>query len=365
MRYFVCSLLLIGLAFRTYGEDKKNDWVAEDLKGKVKSMTIRGFRAEHGPDGVAIKGRLVHTTIKRYNENGYLLESTSSIGGTSVGSGPALPYRSARIVYQYDKYNTLVGSCSYNTEGQLQDSSVHIVDERGNRITWKIFKANKVQEWEYVSEYDNNGNLLETNDYQWGKLLTRHTYRYNDANKVTMESENGPDGHLQGRHTYRYDENMNMIEKIDFNGNGDFVSRHTYAYNDYNWVIEEHEFKSDLSDKSTKILTEYDNLGNVAELRQFDENGKLIYYGKFDRYKNHLADITYGPDGSVREKVTAQYKYDSYGNEIEEILQLAERSPALKSTYKYEYDVEGNWIRKTVYEDGEAVRIAERELEYY
>jgi hypothetical protein len=90
-----------------------------------------------------------------------------------------------------------------------------------------------------------------------------------------------------------------------------------------------------------------------------------MYYGKFDRFGNHLADIAYNADGAIREKVIASYKYDEFDNEIEEILQLSEKMPAMKSTTKYEYDYSGNWIRKTVYEDGEPVRIAEREIEYY
>ncbi len=364
-KLIVYLVLTLGIVYTTNAQDKKNDWTAEDLKGKVKKMTIRGFRAEPGPNSSAIKGRLVHTTVKTYTESGYLLESISSIGGSSVGKGPELPFRSAKIVYKYDKYNTLVGSCSYNTQGQLEDSSIHEVDERGNRIIWKIFKGNKVQEWEYISEYDNTGNLLETNDYHWGQLITRHTYRYNDHNKVTMESDHGPDGRLQGRRVMKYDENWNKIEMTEFDGSGNFVSKHTYFYNDYNWVIEEREYLTDGVEKYTRIVTDYDNLGNVSELHQYDENGKLIYYGKFDKFKNHLADITYAPDGRIREKITAQYKYDSYGNELEELLQLSEKSPVIKSIYKYEYDVEGNWIRKTVFEDGEAVRIAERDLEYF
>jgi hypothetical protein len=344
--------------------DKTNDLDAEDLRGKVQKMTIRGFRAIAGPQGTALKGSLVHTTVKEYNLAGYLLESTSSIGGNKIGTY-TMPYRSARIAYKYDNHNNLLSSCSYNTQGQLEDSSVHEVDKMGNRLIWKIFKRNGFLDWEYVSEYDNTGNLLESNDYHRKQLETRHTYRYNDNAKCVMESDYDPDGRLVLKKVNKYDEEWNKIEVVDYNGNGSFNSRHTYVYNQWGKPIEEREYKTDGSEKCTKILNNYDNKDNLIEIKQYDENGKLLYLGKFDQYHNHLADITYNLDGSIREKVTAEYKYDAYGNELEELLKLAERVPAIKSIYKYEYDYMGNWIKKTVFEDGEAVRMSERELVYY
>lgn len=345
-------------------ENKKTDWAAEDLHGNVKSVTIRGFKAERGVQGTVLKGSLVHTTRKEYNASGYLLESTSAIGGNRIGTY-MMPYRSARIVYRYDKYNNLQSSCSYNTQNKLEDSSVHEVDKMGNRIIWKIFKGNGQQEWEYISEYDAAGNLLEINDFHWGRLEVRHTYRYNDLNKCNMESDYDPDGKLRQKKLHKYDDEGNRVETIDFNGTGSFNARHTYAYNPWHNVIDEREYKIDGSERHTKILREWDNQDNLTELKQYDEDGKLLYMGRFDKYGNHLADITYAPDGSVRERVTAEYKYDAYGNEIEEVLKLAERAPALKSVYKYEYDYMGNWIKKTVYEDGDPVRLTERELTYF
>ena len=364
MRLFVATCILAGLSFSSFGQDKKNDLAAEDLRGKVQAMTIRGFRAQAGLAGSVLKGNLVHTTIKKYNTNGYLLESTSSIGGNKIGNID-MPYRSAKIVYKYDKYNNLLSSCSYNTEGKLVDSSIHEVDKMGNRIIWKIFKGNGYQEWEYVSEYDNTGNLLETNDYQWSKLIARHTYRYNDNSKCVMESDYNPDGRLNLKRQFRYDENWNKVEEIEFNGNGSYHARRTFGYNQWGKAVEEREYLTDGSEEHTKVLKEYDTEDNVIEIRQYDIKGKLVYLGKFDKHNNHLADITYNADGSIREKVTAEYKYDAFGNEIEELLRLAERVAAIKSTYKYEYDFMGNWIKKTVFEDGEPVRIAERDLVYY
>lgn len=360
------TCLFLGAGYPLMAQKKKGetDWANESLKGRVKEMKIRGFRADAGPDKMVLKGAMIHTTTKSYTDHGYLLESTSSIGGNSI-NGIKIPYRSARIVYKYDKNDNLLGSCSYNTYNQLEDSSIHVVDEMGNRMIWKIFKGNGVQEWEYVSEYDNTGHLLETSDYHWGKLIMRHTYRNNDYGKCIMQSDYGPDARLVSKKTFSYDDRWNKIEETAFKGNGSFDVRHTYKYDGLNRMIEEREYASDLSEQCTLLKNTYDNEGNVIHIEQYDERGKLVYEGKFDSHGNHLSDISYNADGSIREKVTAQYKYDAYDNEIEEILKLAERMSAIHSVYNYDYDMTGNWVKKTVYEDGEPVRIAEREISYY
>jgi hypothetical protein len=362
MRIFAATLLLVSFALTSHGQ--KNDLNAEGLKGKVKSVTTRGFRAVAGIQGTVLKGSLVHTTIKKYDYAGYLLESTSSIGGNKV-AGVEMPYRSARIAYKYDNQHNLVSSCSYDTRGNLQDSSLHFVDKRGNRVYWQIYKGNGYQEWEYITEYDNAGNLLESNDYYRSKLLTRHMYRYNDQGQCITENELNPDGTLKLKKIFSYDADGNKSEALEFNGNGSFSIRHTYLYNSMRLVIEEREYLVDASDVYSKILTTYDAEGNMIELKQYNDKGKMIYYGKLDKYGNHLSDIGYNPDGSIHDKITAQYKYDEFGNELEEYLYFSQGGYAVKSTYKYVYDMDGNWVKKTVWEDGEPVRIAERDIDYY
>jgi hypothetical protein len=362
MRIIAATFLLISLAFGSYGQ--KNDLKSEGLKGKVKSITTRGFKAVAGIQGTVLKGSLVHTSIKKYNYDGYLLESTSSIGGNTVG-GIQLPYRSAKIIYKYDNQHNLISSCSYDTYGKLQDSSVHFVDKMGNRVYWQIYKGNGYQEWEYISEYDNSGNLLETNDFYRSKLLTRHMFKYNDQSKCTMENELNPDGTLKLKKLFTYDDAGNRIEALEFKGNGSFSIRHTYLYNAMGLPVEEREYLVDGVEVYSKILTDYDAEGNVIELKQYNDKGRMIYQGKLDKYGNHLSDIGYNPDGTIHDKITAQYKYDEFGNETEELLYFSQGAYGVKSTYKYVYDMDGNWSKKTVWEDGEPIRIAERDIDYY
>jgi hypothetical protein len=151
---------------------------------------------------------------------------------------------------------------------------------------------------------------------------------------------------------------------VDFNTANGLEARHYFKYNAQNLPIEEYEYASETAKKFKKTLTNYDAEGNVIEIKQYSENGVLIYEGRFDKYGNHLADVAYNEDGSLHDKITAEYRYDSKGNEIEETLHYTDGAAAT-SISKYEYDAHNNWIRKTVFEDGQATRVIERDITYY
>lgn len=361
MKQFICAFILLNIFFTGRAQEKP-DVVSEGLKGDIKSIIIRGYSATT-VDGKTKKTFPIATTIKRFNEAGLL---TETISGTGYDTVPVkgTNIRGARIVYKYDHLNNLLGSCSYYTDGRLSDSSIHEVDKMGNRTFWKIFKGGTVPVWEYVREYDNVGNLLETNDFHNGKLELRHTYRYDDNSRCIKESDYDPYGRLKWEENTKYDAKGLKTESIDFNTVTGVETRFYYKYNEKGLPIEEYEYTGENTKKFKKKLTNYDADGNVIELKQYSENGILLYEGRFDKYGNHLADVAYNEDGSLHDKITAEYKYDSRGNEIEEALHYTDGSGAI-SIGKYEYDQKNNWIRKTVFEDGEATRLIEREITYY
>ncbi|MES2702640.1 MAG: hypothetical protein V4649_08380 [Bacteroidota bacterium] len=361
MKFSILVVLCIGFSLSLSAQEE-NDLTAEKLKGPLKSIIIRGYRGEI-KNGKPRKTRALHTTTKTFNRRGFLTETTSTIGGDTV-AGQGITFKSARLIYKYDDNNHLIGSTSYDANGRIKDSSIQAVDKMGNRVEWVIYKADGSRDWMYISEYDLAGNLLETNEYKREKLETRHTYRYNDQNQCNMESEYNADNRLAWKETFKYDGKGNKTEVLDFKGNGSFDARYTYKYNDIGKPVEEHEYQTEDENKYKKILTKYDNDGNVVEIVQYNENGKLDYIGKLDKYGNHLADVQYGPDGTIKQRITAEYKFDDMENETEEILVYLDGSKTVTKS-SYEYDKNGNWTKKVVLEDGEVSRIVEREIVYY
>jgi len=349
----ILIFLLVSLSLQSSAQDK-TDLASEGFKGNIKSIAIRGYSAET-VDGKTVRGWPITTTIKRFNPHGFLTETISGTGRDTIPV-KGTNVKGARIVYKYDDLDVLLSTSSYYTDGKLDDSSTHEVDKMGNRTFWKIYKAGGLLNWEYVREYDNVGNLLEINDYHQGHLETRHTYRYNDQSKCTKESDFDENGRLKWEENTKYDDRGNKTEAISFNTADGKETRRYFKYNEKNKPIEEDEYGAENTKKFKKTINNYDSQGNVIEIKQYAENGVQIYEGRFDKYGNHLADIAYNEDGSLHDKITAEYKYDSRGNETEEALHYTDGS-GTTSISTYEYDRENNWIRKTVFEDGEATRV--------
>jgi hypothetical protein len=361
MKSTIIIFFLIALSI-TLPAQERSDVISEGLKGNVKSIITRGYSAET-VNGQTKKSFPIATTIKEFNDRGLL---TQTISGTGRDTVPVkgTTVRGARLVYHYDHLDNLVSSCSYYPNGNINDSSIHEVDKMGNRTFWKIFKGGGTLVWEYIKEYDNVGNLLETNDYHYGRLETRHTYRFDDNSHCIKESDYDENGKLKWEETLKYDANGHKTEVLDFNTIDGTEVRHYFKYSDMGKPIEEDEYGAENSTKFKRTLNFYDEAGNIIEIKQYSENGVQIYEGRFDRYGNHLADIAYNEDGSLHDKITAEYRYDTKGNEIEEALHYTDGTGAT-SISKYQYDAMNNWVKKTVFEEGEATRLIEREITYY
>jgi hypothetical protein len=371
MRFFIQLLLIVSFSCTiAYGQQgnkmtrikEEPDLQAENLYGPVASVITRGYKGFMINDK-PINGMLLLATEKQYNKKGFLTSTASRIGFEKI-AGQSARIKQARAVYKYDDNGHLIGSCSYNADGSIKDSSVQEVDKMGNRTQWSIYRGDGSRRWQYLSEYDNNGNLLETTEYNDGLLTQRHTFIYNDYNKCILESDYNADNRLQWKEVLTYDEKGNKVEAVDYKGSGGFDKRYTYKYNVGGKPIEERIYKSESDDKFEKIINSYDSSGNLKELWQYDENDVLTYHGRLDRYGNHLADITYNPNGTVRQKIAAEYKYDDHDNELEEISTYIDGSKMKTNSY-YTYDKWGNWKRKVVVEDDSVGRIIEREIDYY
>jgi hypothetical protein len=139
----------------------------------------------------------------------------------------------------------------------------------------------------------------------------------------------------------------------------------TLMYDSKGKQIEEREYDGENAKRFKKIQTKYDNAGNVVEVHEYNEIGKLVYECKMDKQGNHTCDATYKADGKLKEKMTQIFKYDDKGNEVESIRYNAEGKPDIKTKYLYSYDKENNWFLKISYENDKPKRITERVIDYY
>ena len=363
MKRLKLTLLLVSLCFLAQAQREKTDLEKDRLKGKVKSIVSVGYKPDNS-SGKIHKGKEVHRSTSKYNDKGFVTLFVATAGKDTV-EGEYVNYNAEKTTYTYDNKSNLIGANNYDPDGNLDDSSSYTVDNKGNRIDWFIYRADGTMEQNFTTEYDNKGNLIESNEYAKGKLKERHTYKYDDKGHQSEDNLFGADGRMKWKETFNYDTKGNLVEVTDYKRNGGFDARFVYGYDVKGNQIEEKEYTSESSLKHKRILTKYDTAGNITEVNQFNETGHFSSQCKMDKRGNHLIDITYNPDGTLREKVLQSYKYDDNGNEIEQVRYYADGRVAEKKEFKYDYDRRGNWTKKTTYQNGVAIRITERQIEYH
>ena len=243
-------LLFIPLVF-SCSDDKKNDLDELKLNGKVKSLKEITYSA------VEKFGEPVKNTF--LNENEYLFEKNGNI---------------AEIRYEF--------------EFQEGFSYKNIYEDNGNLIERNQYKNSGELEVKFKFKYDDNGNMIQYNQYNKdGDLEHIGKNKFDEAGNWIEQNYYDNDGELKSNWKNKYDDDGNMIEQKEFNKNGELES-------------------------NRKI--KYDDKGNMVYESRYDENGEL-----------------------------------EYGTEYE---------------YK-EFDREKNWVKRIGYEDGKATEITEREIEYY
>ena len=174
---------------------------------------------------------------------------------------------------------------------------------------------------------------------------------------------------------YKYNEKGQIIEKTTYNSGGTIIPI-KFKYDDSgNWIgynqngsIDSKEIFNN-GNKIEKI--DYDSDGNITYYEKYDENGKIIesdqppntnfYSRKYDNTGHEIQHI-WKMDG-VDLRVTTEY--DINGNEIEIQYLNNIRNFTSIDTYKYKLDTHGNWVRMILYEDGKPTTWTERTIEYY
>ncbi len=363
MKRLKLTLLLMCSFALANAQREKTDLEKDKLKGPVKSIVSVGYKPDNS-SGKPRKGREVHRSTSKYNNKGFVTLFLATAGKDTV-EGEYVNYSAEKTTYTYDNKNNLIGANNYDPDGNLDDSTSYTVDNKGNRIDWFTYRADGAVEQNFTTEYDNLGNLLESNEYVKGKLSERHTYKYDEKNRQSEDNFFGADGRMRWKETFNYDQKGNLVEVTDYKRNGSFDARFVYGYDIKGNQIEEKEYTSESSLKHKRILTKYDTAGNITEVNQFSESGHFSSQCKMDKRGNHTLDVTYFPDGSLQEKVIQSYKYDDEGSIVEQVRYYADGRVANKKEFKYDYDRKGNWTRKTTFENGQAVRITEREIDYH
>jgi hypothetical protein len=221
--------------------------------------------------------------------------------------------------------------CTVNSDFDMR------FDNKGRTLKEIFFNVRSVSQIIVNHKYDDIRRTEEIKEESDGKTSFIYNYAYNDKGKMVICNIIQYPGSHNQQIKFKYDKKGNMIESVYNNSKDEF-----------------------------KTIYKYDSTGNQTAQETFDSRGlpflKETY--KVDNKENVLEHNYYSPGcKTIDHKML--FKYDSKGNVTQrEFYQPADKL-AKTSTCKYEYDQDNNWAKRIDFENGKAMFVLERKLEYY
>lgn len=288
----------------------KSDWVNQNLKGRVKSITDSVYQAI-GKSGIPEKNSLQYIDSITYNNSGFLLREISR---------------------------------SHDT------------------ITFQR-----------ICKYDSHYNLIEKVIYYKARLLSHQINRYDDRNslvdqiiyKTGVEPPTDSLVKFHIHYTYKYDRKGNVTELID-TMDGTLRLIVTNILNEKGNVIKQKRYSSGAHTSNDSSVFQYDMNGNQLEHDDFDANGQpsFKFMTKYDSKGNEIEETIYRHGDTIELKEVKAY--DDKGNMIQEIDSSGDGRINRNRRYEFKkFDKMGNWIEQVFYNKDNPETITERSLEYY
>lgn len=230
----------------------------------------------------------------------------------------------------------------------------------------KVKSVNK--EYEFYSE---EGNILE-GEIDSGESVFTTLNKYNDAGELIQYEEILINRNMMTQKIYHnyinnYDDTGNIIEVKEYDENGKIANVELIKYTNNENGNETQSFYYWLGNEYTgATIKRYDKNGNNIEISSYHKEGSLSskILKKFDEFGNCIEFTQYLGDGAIKRK--RAYKYDKNKNMIESNSWDKEDDLQKVTKYRYEkYDNLGNWISMVSLENNIPIRLTERKIIYY
>lgn len=211
---------------------------------------------------------------------------------------------------------------------------------KGDWTRYRSYKPDGSNRWSENPTYNAFGNLTERGDFTYSNLdsvlHSSYSYKYDEFGNVIESVKKSPKDSMIWRRVYQYDVNGNNIELSCFDSNNKLESKKNNKYSKYS-IIE-----SETRNAENSII----------------EHSKF----KYDSDDNLIEESVYETDLI---KNTTKYQYDNNGNKLKISIYKSDGSLDKTKTYQYKYDLKNNWIERIEFIDNVAVKIKERQIEYY
>lgn len=273
----IFSLFLI-LFLSSYKKPiKRNDWLLEELKGKVKRIeeTVQNF------DTVNSDKPSIKQTTKIYNEKGYLIAEENNKRDSII-------YQ--RNNYFYNDSNQLIAWKRYNSDSSLdlhyifyhfnkqgkQTEALQVLDKDRYVTKWKNIYDKKGNRIEYL-EYNSDNSIQEKKTHKFnrkGQVISWRNFnkesqlkfqgkkRYNFRGNLKKSKWFDSERHVYGSVSYTFNKNGNLLKNIErYKGKPRCTFR--YVYDNYGNCIQSNKYVIETKTSDTFVYEfTYDSAGN-------------------------------------------------------------------------------------------------------
>ena len=193
------------------------------------------------------KEGFIFKEIFNYDENGNLIKHES---------------KDVIVTYKYNDRKNLIEEKKINSDDLYEISRItYQYDNQGNQIKKKDFSDKS-----WVNKRDNNGNIIEENEYDGCLLLCTITNNYNEWGKLCGKKSWNDDNIFRENYwiEYKYDTYQNLIEENKYSSGPpatDLIKKivHFYDYDQAgNWLIKKTIIDEILAEIVVREIDYYD-----------------------------------------------------------------------------------------------------------
>ena len=334
-------------------EDGTSCFVEDTIEGgRVLSSKRTYYAADGSPQG---------WTLDEWDENGYLIKSTSDLGdgwfdvSEYAADAGGMRIRLSRYynglpvyVSEYDDQGNEIKTTSYDDNGNKIGWWTMLYDTVGNPIKTVSYDANDAMlEW-VEQRYDARGNVIWSYYYGSNGVLNGSEWlEYNENDQVTRAVRYSADG------------SVSEVQELEWNENGT-TKKVTSRYADGRVGIREMDENGNaLRDTSYYANGQLDSVWEFFEDKrstrlQYDENGnKVVLYEMYDgivvRWTHYYENGSYSVETREENDESTTVLYDAVGNVIERIeFRFGATNSIGRTAEEVVYDAQGNVLRKRV-----------------
>jgi len=275
------TLLILALAAITFawmsctGSQKpKTDWDAYQLKGKVKTLTTKRYKAR-AAFGEITKDELSSTEVISFTKEGKIEHTFSTYYYEDEKS-------------EYESFYTYTDKKSIMEEYYNDDFTGKLITfytDWGAKQSESSYDNSGDETWMSEYTYDDKHRLIEHNFYYDKELSSRDkNYKYTDQGLLKSCKSYNYAGELTETTYYEYDEKGREIECTVENAEGEVSYSIVKAYNEEGYQSS-HKFISSYYKNTEDYTYEYDKKGNYVVKNEMTKGGDtyinertIVYY---------------------------------------------------------------------------------------